>query len=61
MAREHADPRIIIEATHTDKVRAIQALVNLYRRKMPERMELIEPRAPLGRGQQDVLALAAKP
>jgi|GEM_PF-5645123 len=40
------DYRIVVEASFSDKVRALRGLVDLYRRRMPERMDRIAGTAP---------------
>lgn len=42
MVRTEPTYHIVIDATFANKVHAIQGLVDLYRRTMPERMEAIQ-------------------
>jgi hypothetical protein len=52
--------RIVIEASFSDKVRAIRGLVELYRRMMPERLADIE-RAAASRSRPDAPVGTANP
>lgn len=52
--------RICIDASFADKVRAIRGLVELYRRRMPDRLTAIE-RALTGQDRPGVSADGATP